>query len=423
MMSYASDPEGGAGVLDAAEPRNYEIRVVAILCLAVALMAFEQAGIFYLLPFIQPELRLSNTQVGYLGTVYWVAYAASSYAMSALAQTLGKHKAILAVITVLMAICSAFSGCTSTFTMLILSRIFMGLLEGPIMPIAQSIVALESPVRRLGINTGIVGNFGCNILGLLVAPVAVVKLAQLYGWRAGFFVVLIPGVICGILMARFIREPTANDIVVHDGTVAAAKADSQGSLVEVLRFRNVWLCALITCFFVAYMTLGFQFLPLFYVNARQLSAQEMSLLMSVLGASAVLFGVVLPSISDRVGRKRVVVAAHVLSAACPLAALYYAGPLVGLATFMFVGSASQGAASIFTATIPSETVPARVISTAVGIIFALGVLVGGLLGPTIAGWGADRWGPQIPLLLQAACAIAAALVATALRETSRAPAP
>jgi MFS family permease len=69
-------------------------------------------------------------------------------------------------------------------------------------------------------------------------------------------------------------------------------------------------------------------------------------------------------------------------------------------------------------TIPSETVPTRSISTAIGIIVGLGVLVGGLVGPTFAGWCADHWGLRAPLLLQAGCAVVAAVASVGLRETA-----
>jgi MFS family permease len=59
----------------------------------------------------------------------------------------------------------------------------------------------------------------------------------------------------------------------------------------------------------------------------------------------------------------------------------------------------------------------QLISTAIGLTFAIGTLVGGFLGPAIAGWSADHWGLHSSLLLDAACALALTAVSMGLRET------
>jgi len=392
-----------------------EAGMVAILGLAVGLMSFEQLSVSYLMPFIKPYLQLTNAQVGLLLSAYWVAFAVSSYVTGTLAESLGKRKSFLVIATMAIAVCSVLSGLAFSFGLLLVARSLMGVLEGPVVPLAQSILALESSVERRGINMGIVGGLCANLLGIFIAPLVLVQIAVIYGWRTGFFVGVLPGLICAALVARFIREPAA-DFVRQSS--AGAKAQGRKALIDVLRFRNVWLCAALCCCFVAYLSIGFAFLPLFYVNVRQFSSPQMSFLMGLLGMSSILYAVILPMASDRLGRKPVMVAASLLSLLCPLAALYYRGPMIMFALLLFIGWALSGTASLSTGTIPSETVPARSISTAIGLIVSLGVIVGGLVGPSVAGWSADYWGPQAPVFLQAGCAGAAALAAFGLRETA-----
>jgi MFS family permease len=143
----------------------------------------------------------------------------------------------------------------------------------------------------------------------------------------------------------------------------------------------------------------------------------MSLVMGLLGAATVVFAILVPMASDRVGRKRTMVVANMLGVLAPLASMYYDGPVAVLLALIFLGCASWGTGSILMATIPSETVPARSISTAIGLIMSVGVLVGGLAGPGLAGWFANHWGLRAPLLLQGCCALAAAVVSAGLRET------
>jgi MFS family permease len=91
--------------------------------------------------------------------------------------------------------------------------------------------------------------------------------------------------------------------------------------------------------------------------------------------------------------------------------------MLALGSLVFVGSGLPGALSVFSGTIPAETVPARYVSTAMGAIIGIGIVLGGLVGPVLAGSIADRWGIRTGVLLQAGCALAMALVSIGLRET------
>lgn len=397
------------------EAVQYEVKVVTILCLTVGLMTFEQSSVFYLMPFIQPVLHLTNGQVGALASAYWVTFAVSSYATSRLADRAGNRKKFLLVTVALISVFSVSSSLVRSFGSFMAARAVMGFLEGSLIPIVQSIVARESPEKRRGTNMGIVGNLGPGILQGVVAPIVLVKAAALFGWRSGCLLLVVPGLICTAFAARFIRDLPAPE----DSAIAlnARAAPTSLSLREVLAFRNVWLCAIACCLFIAYTSLSVDFLPIFYVQVRHFSSQHMSFLMGLLGVAVIVFGILVPMASDHIGRKPTMIMASLIGIATPLASAYYGGPVTVLLSLVFVGCTLWGTGSILMATIPSETVPARSISTAIGLIVSLGVLFGGVAGPALAGWCADHWGLQAPLLLQVCCAVIAAAISVAFRET------
>ena len=394
--------------------KGYEWRLVLVLGLAVGLMSFEQQGVSYLMPFIQPFFNLSNTQVGLLSSGYWLSFAISSFAVGSFAEARRQRQFVLTAILALFAILSIGSGLAVSYAVLLVARVVMGALEGPLLAISQSIVALESSPTRRGLNMGFVTGFAANILGWFVAPLLLVQVARTWGWRAGCFVVLIPGLICACAVGALIKEPKTEHAPLEDGSPIRG----QSSLRTIIGYRNVWLCAALCCFFIAFLGLGLSFLPLFYVNVRHFTAPQMASLMGVLGIAAVLYAVLVPFISDRIGRKPVMVIASVLGVMCPMAAVYYTGSTITLALLLFTGWSLSGTASLFMGTIPSETVPAQSVSSAIGFIVAVGVITGGLLAPASAGWCADRWGLQVPLYLEAGCAAAAVLASLALVETS-----
>jgi MFS family permease len=396
--------------------RQYETRMVAILCLVFGIVNFELFSVSYLIAFIEPSLKLSNTQIGALSSGFWVTFAVSSYVAGVWTDRLGRHKSILYYSLLLFSVASILSGCASSFVALLAARVLMGLLEGPVYLLPQSIIVLESPPERSGLNMGVMQNIGSNALSGFVAPLLLVRLAGQYGWRVGFFVVMLPGLLCATLVSRYLREPNVSTTFMRNE--AAAGSEASEGLLAILRFRNVWLCMLSASLVVAYFTIGVAFLPLVFVKIRQLSAQQMSVLMSVLGVSGVVLGVALPALADRIGRRPVVTTATLLGMVCPVAALYYPGSITVLGLLVFFGWAPAGVTTLILATIPAESVPTRSMSTAIGLIVAVGTLTGGVFGPSIAGWSADHWGLRASLFLETGCIAAAALLSLALHETA-----
>jgi len=261
---------------------------------------------------------------------------------------------------------------------------------------------------------GIVQNVGSGIVGF-IAPVLLVALVVRWGWRVGFFVVALPGLFCVALIALSLRGAQSAKVVV---TVDASDfAYRRKGLGELLRYRNMWLCVINACLFSAFVLIARGYLPLFLIRIEHMPPGHMSILMSILAVSGLVLGVVFPALADRIGRRPTAIISSLLGLACPLAALYYGGPWQVLGLLMFIGWAPASASILFFATIPSETVPAQSISTAIGLTFAIGTLIGGFIGPAFAGWSADRWGLQSSLLIDAGCALAMAIVSLGFRET------
>src|SRR5688572_25197694 len=131
----------------------------------------------------------------------------------------------------------------------------------------------------------------------------------------------------------------------------------------MLRQRIMWLCVLVSCVMVAWMVLGWTFLPLYYTKVRQIAPGGMSWLMATLGISAMVFSFLVPGLSDRIGRRPVMIVFSAIGALVPLAALHFQGPLVALSALVFIGWSASGVFPLFMATIPSETVSVRYVAT------------------------------------------------------------
>jgi predicted MFS family arabinose efflux permease len=107
-----------------------------------------------------------------------------------------------------------------------------------------------------------------------------------------------------------------------------------------------------------------------------------------------------------------------LAVVCPLAALYFDGPIPLLTAIMFVGWLGIGVFPLFMGVVPGETLGHAKAATAMGLVVAVGELSGGFLGPLAGGALADRFSLAAPLLIQGVLAILAGFVAFGLVETN-----
>jgi MFS family permease len=392
---------------------KYETRLIWVLGITFGFVFFDRNAVNFLMPFIATDLRFTNQQIGWIASALSFTWAVAGFLGGAYADRTAHRKRILLTTVVAFSLCSFLSGIAGSFLMLFLARSLMGVAEGPILPVSQSLVAFESADGRRGFNMGVMQNFGSNLLGSFAAPLVLVAIATAYTWRTAFFIAGIPGLIMAVIIAKYVKEPKA-----HSLGLASRSADSAMRATEMLKHRNMWLCMLMSIVMVAWMVLGWAFLPLYYIKVKQFSPRDMSILMSVLGLSAAFFSFIVPGLSDRLGRRPVVVIFNLVGALVPAAVLYFDGSAYALAALVFLGWSASGTIPLLMGTIPSETIPARYVATALGMVMGLGEVLGGVSAPAIAGWAADRYSLQVPLLMQAGCAVIAAALALFLTETA-----
>ncbi len=394
---------------------KYETRLIWLLTITFGFVFFDRNAASFLMPFIANDLHFSNSEVGLVASALSFTWAVAAFLGGAYSDRTGNRKSFLLITVVAFSLCSFASGLARSFAALFSTRLLMGLAEGPILPIAQSLVALESTAAKRGNNMGVMQNFGSNLLGSFVAPLVLVAIASTLNWRWAFYLAGLPGLIMALLLAKFVRQPTATGIPA--GTAAPLVEASMGYR-EMLRHRNMWLCMLMAIFMVAWMVLGWAFLPLFYTKVRHITNGGMSILMSVLGLSAAFFSFVVPALSDRLGRRPVIVFFNFVGLLVPLAALYFQGSLLMLGMLIFIGWSASGTFPLFMGTVPSETIPARYVATSLGMVVGLGEILGGVSAPAIAGRAADHYGLQAPVVIMAVCAIVGTVLALFLSETA-----
>ncbi|QQE81377.1 MFS transporter [Alicyclobacillus sp. SO9] len=373
----------------------------------------DRLSITYLFPFLAPALKLNDTQIGLSVSILSICWAVSSWIFSSASDLLSKKKAFLVVIVLIFSLASFSTGLAATFTALMLARGLMGAAEGPVVTLAQAAVIADSSTKRRGFNMGLVQS-STALLGAVVAPLVVVAIAQSMTWRYSFYILAIPGIVVALILMKFMREPKMSKEVSEHIHTKPKLSDYK----KAFQHRNIWLGMVMSIGFMSWLFAFTTFAPTFLVKIDKISPSYVSLIMSAMGLGSFIWGLVLPSLSDRFGRKPIMTIFGAVAIFAPIIPAEFhlsVGPLIAV---MFFLALAQGYAPIFMAIIPSESVPREFVATSMSIIVFVGELFGGTTVPTVAGILADHFSPVAPLWMAAAGSFVVFLASFGLKETS-----
>ncbi len=392
---------------------SYENRLVLMMSLMNGVVALDRTAVNFLSPWIIPEFHLSGTQLGLLASGLSATIAVSGFLLASLADRTGRRKPILLVMLVLFSLFSAVSGLAAGFVMLLAARCILGVTEGPLAPIGQSVVALESSEHRRGLNMGIMLNLGAALIGGGIGPIVSTQLAHAFGWRPAFYVSALPGLALAVALALWMRSPPE-----PPRTAPEAKIPGGTGVLSLLGSRNILLCLAISGLYSAWLIVQGVFLPNYLVRVDGIKDTDMGFVVAATSFSVAAGGMIVPAISDRIGRRPALAAICFIGMLAPLAVLFVHGPTWLVTLALIVGNFGGGAGPLYVAVVPIESAPARHAAAAVAISLASGEIIGGVLGPTLAGRAQDLTGPGAPFWICTACAGICGLLALLLKETA-----
>ena len=392
--------------------RRYENTLVAILFFTWGTVFLDRMSQLYLAPYFAPEFHLNREQIGTLASVLAIAWAASTFLFGALSDRVGRRPVLIPAVLAFSAL-SWISGLAHSYHQLLLIRALMGIAEGPTWSIMTALIEESSPPTRRGRNIGLVVS-AAALVGLAAAPVLTTQIASRWGWRSAFFVAGIPGLLAGLLIWRFVKEPSAGETATH-------RKPSLREYVSILRYRNIWLCCLGATGFMSWLFALNVFAPLYITEVAHQPATTAGFLLGASGLGSFFLGFLLPSLSDRVGRKSVLLGMAAASALVPLAFLVpalYAYPLL-LAAIVFVAKTGQGIASLVMVLVPTESVPTQFRATSIGLTTLAGEIMGATGAPLLAGALAEKHGLGLTMWLAAGGSAVLFLAALFVREPAR----
>lgn len=257
MVDVVADAPGSAAPANPttdAGPVGKSFRTYALaLLVAIYTVNFlDRQIVTTLIEPIKTDLRLTDTQVGAMGGLYFaILYTVLGVPIARWADR-GDRPLIL---TLSLAVWSGFTvlaGFAQNFLVLAISRMGVGVGEAGCSPTAHSLLAEYFPkesratalaIYSMGISIG-------TLLGMALGGL----IAERYGWRPAFFVAGAPGFLFGLLALVSLKEPRRKLSAAAKATATAAHMPL-GRVLAVLRSKpTFWLFALGGAFssFVSY---------------------------------------------------------------------------------------------------------------------------------------------------------------------------
>lgn len=241
-------------------------------------------------------------------------------------------------------------------------------------------------------------------------------IADTLGYDAVFYTSLGIGLLGSVLVFLGLKKtPRA-------ATVSAIKSGDSGKSLSAKIAASIYRPLLSQCTVAALQYLGLgiymAFLPLLASQVAGLSATEVGILFTIGGIAAVVLGIPMGILADRIGKKTFMVLGLLVSAGA-LAGTGFSTTFLSLTIFVVLRSLGMAMFSPAALGMLSESVPLRRQSTVMGVYGGLcentGVITGSALGGLI--W--SIWGPQATFLMGTAAGCLGVVVCLVLVKVGK----
>jgi MFS transporter, ACS family, glucarate transporter len=268
-----------------------------LLCSLTTLTYLDRICISLVGVRIKSDLHLNNEQFGWVLAAFALAYAIFEIPSGMIGDRIGPRKVFIRIV-IWWSIFTAVTGLVSGLISLIIVRFLFGVGESGTYPNSILVVSRWFPLKETGKALSWVG-IGSQ-LGSAIAPLIIVPIAALYGWRAPFFVIAVIGMIWVTFCYSWFRDfpaqmgsmPSSEKKMIES---SCRHKDQQQLVSWKLIFRNSTLWPLMLMYFCCQWANYFfiAWMPVYLQEGRGFSENSMKEITSILfliGVSGFLVG-------------------------------------------------------------------------------------------------------------------------------------
>jgi predicted MFS family arabinose efflux permease len=400
------------GAADAREGIHhaYQTYVLVVLMLVQALSYLDRTALNILIEPIRHEFDLSDKQIGaLLGLAFALLYALVGIPIARIAEHVSRPR-VIAVSIALWSAATVTSGMATSFAMLALSRVVLGVGEAGCTPAAHSLICEIVPRER---RAGALGLYSAGIsIGTLLGLSIGGLIADAHGWRTALLCAGAPGLLVALVVLTTIPEP--RDQGLGFASESAPPPPMREAMIEILGKRVFWLVAVGAGMVALNAYARGAFISSFYLRTASIQLEQLaqaigSMLHHNLGAIGLLgpmlgissgicglCGALLGGwLTDRLARKGLHAYATVPLATCLVSipfniAAVTSAQLIPSLIWLSVGSFINPMALGATFAAVQSIVTARVRATASAVLLFTLTIMGSGLGPLLVGLLSDH---------------------------------
>lgn len=425
---------------------GYRWVVLAMIFVTYCIAGADRANLGVVIPAIRSEYHLTNTDVGAMASLFYIAYALVQVPAG---YVFGKYgiKGLMVGSMVLTSLATLFMGLAGNVFQLKGARMVLGLAEGPINIGIVSTINRWFPPQEKGLATGV---FMASIKfsPAFVPPLCALLLLK-FGWREVFYIFAVPGLISSLLWFWLVRDEPSVSRYVSQGEVdyikttppVDEKQNSQHarSTIErawvdrLIRTRrvallstnrsvwtswNVWGCALGYFFMVGITYAIMIWVPTYLISVKHFSVMKMGVIASAPWVGAIVGNMLGGWLSDTVfarRRKPVMMITSIATVGMMYALLFAPNSPLMLALLFFTAGVLLNLGYSTFLVYPMGIATRDKVPLAASIVNTGGSL-GGAFAPFIVGLILDKSGWPWVFAFLAACSAATFLILLSIIE-------
>jgi MFS transporter, FSR family, fosmidomycin resistance protein len=374
--------------VDAAVKPRRSFQEVWVISLGHALTHWYPATFYLLLPLIGKELGLSYSEIGSVLSCQYLAGAIVNIPGGIFVDTVGRKGLLMAASLFWIGFPYLIMGFSHSYWMILACATLVGIGNNLWHPSAIPWLANRFPQRK-GLVMSIHG-MGGNV-GDAVAPLVVGALLAVLNWRNVVVINVLPGVLLATFTLIYLGRKTSDDDTGIDN------GDSGISGLERLRMfgallKNRALITLAAGSAFRTMTQGalLTFLPIYLGREMGYPTQWIGACMFALQAGGFIAAPIAGHLSDRIGRRQIIVSSMAMSAVVIFLMLFAGGTGWFVMFVSVLGFFLFAVRAVLQAWLLDATPPAMG-GSAIGLLFASQAF-GQAVGPVSAGIVADHYG-------------------------------
>lgn len=386
------------------DQRAYKNYLLILLMVIFAFNYLDRWALGIALENIKADLDLTDTQLGFLtGIAFAFFYSVMGIPIARWADR-GNRVSIITLTTGLWSAAVALCGMATSFAQMLLIRIGVAIGEAGCVPPAHSLIAEH--FSRAERPRAVARYMLAVPFSLMIGYFAAGWLNELYGWRATFIIVGMPGLLLAAIARFTLREPRLTRLLCEPASsdeLRQITAEVQLPLKEVVAtlWANTAFLHLLLCFSVWYF-FGYglqQWQSVFFIRSHGLSTGELGTWFGLIYGIGGLLGCYLGGeLATRyaVGNERLQLRG--CAVAFSIYALLYVAALLApnhYLAFAAIGLANLGGNMLqgpILATIQTLVHP-RMRAMSIALVYLFANLIGMGLGPLAAGALSDGLRP------------------------------